>query len=66
MALHIGEFGVVTATILSTTVSGNSAGGVVAVPNFFGGSAYITITDCTISGNFTTPGGGGIFATVPS
>ncbi len=58
-----GEFGVVTATILSTTVSGNSAGGVVAAPNFFGGRAYITITDCTISGNFSATGGGGIFAT---
>jgi len=46
-----GEFGVVIATILSTTVSGNSAGGVVAAPNFFGGRAYVTITDCTISGN---------------
>ena len=55
-----GEFGVVTATILSTTVSGNSAGGVVAIPNFFGGRAYITITDCTISGNSSTMGGGGI------
>jgi hypothetical protein len=52
-----GEFGVVTATILSTTVSGNLAGGVVAAPNFFGGRAYITITDCTISGN-----SGGILA----
>jgi len=58
-----GEFGVVTATILSTTVSGNSAGGVVAAPNFFGGRAYITIIDCTISGNFSATGGGGIFAT---
>jgi predicted outer membrane repeat protein len=58
-----GEFGVVIATILSTTVSGNSEGGVVAAPNFFGGRAYITITDCTISGNFSTTGGGGIFAT---
>jgi predicted outer membrane repeat protein len=46
-----GEFGVVTATILSTTVSGNPFGGVVAAPSFFGGRAYITITDCTISGN---------------
>jgi hypothetical protein len=55
-----GEFGVVTATILSTTVSGNSAGGVVAAPNFFGGRAYIMITDCTISGNFSASGGGGI------
>ena len=34
-----GEFGVATATILGTTVSGNSAGGVVAAPNFFGGRA---------------------------
>src|SRR6266571_2972858 len=50
---------VVIATILSTTVSGNSEGGVVAAPNFFGGRAYITITDCTISGNFSTTGGGG-------
>jgi predicted outer membrane repeat protein len=58
-----GELGVVTATILSTTVSGNSAGGVVASPHFFGGRAYITISDCTISGNFSTTGGGGIFAT---
>jgi polymorphic membrane protein len=55
-----GELGVVTATILSTTVSGNSAGGVVAAPHFFGGRAYITITDCTISGNFSASGGGGI------
>jgi predicted outer membrane repeat protein len=55
-----GEFGVVTATILSTTVSGNSAGGVVAAPNFFGGRAYITITDCTITNNFSQSGGGGI------
>jgi len=58
-----GELGVVTATILSTTVSGNSAGGVVAAPHFFGGRAYITIIDCTISGNFSMTGGGGIFAT---
>jgi hypothetical protein len=56
-----GELGVVTATILSTTVTGNSAGGVVAAPNFFGGRAYITIIDCTISGNFNTGAGGGIF-----
>jgi hypothetical protein len=59
-----GEFGVVTATILSTTVSGNLAGGVLSAPNFFGGRAYITITDCTISGNFSAPGEGGIFGGV--
>jgi predicted outer membrane repeat protein len=58
-----GEFGVVIATILSTTVSGNSAGGVVASPHFFGGRAYITIIDCTITGNSAPSGGGGIFAT---
>jgi predicted outer membrane repeat protein len=58
-----GELGVVTATILSTTVSGNSAGGIVATPHFFGGRAFITIIDCTISGNFGTTEGGGIFAT---
>src|SRR6476646_3660673 len=58
-----GELGVVTATSLSTAVSGNSAGGVVAAPHFFGGRASITVIDCTISGNFSTMGGGGIFAT---
>jgi hypothetical protein len=55
-----GGFGVVTATILSSTVSGNSAGGVVAAPNIFGGRAYITITDCTISRNSTGINGAGI------
>jgi predicted outer membrane repeat protein len=55
------EFGTVTATILSTTVSGNSQGGVVTAPNIFSGGATVTITDCTISGNFSAPGGGGIF-----
>jgi predicted outer membrane repeat protein len=59
-----GEFGVVNATILSTTVSGNSAGGIEAAPNFFGGRAYITIIDCTISGNFATGTGGGILCGV--
>jgi predicted outer membrane repeat protein len=54
------EFGVVTATILSTTVSGNSAGGIVARPHIFGGRAYITIIDCIISGNSTAVNGGGI------
>ena len=58
------EFGVVTATILSTTVSGNSQGGVVAVyRTIFSGGATVTITDCTISNNFSAPGGGGIFGT---
>jgi predicted outer membrane repeat protein len=57
------EFGVVTATILSTTVSGNSQGGVSSVPYIFSGGATVTITDCTISGNFSAPGGGGIFGT---
>jgi hypothetical protein len=50
------ELGVVTATILSTTVSGNSQGGVFTQP--FIGGATVTITDCTISGNSA---GGGIF-----
>jgi predicted outer membrane repeat protein len=57
------EFGVVTATILSTTVSGNSQGGVSSVPNIFSGGATVTITDCTIRSNFSAPGGGGIFGT---
>ena len=57
------EFGVVTTTILSTTVSGNSQCGVSSVPNIFSGGATVTITDCTISGNFSQPGGGGIFGT---
>ena len=52
-----------TATILSTTVSGNSQGGVSSVPNIFSGGATVTITDCTISSNFSAPGGGGIFGT---
>jgi Right handed beta helix region len=57
------EFGVVTATILSTTVSGNSYRGVFTQPDFFSGGATVTITDCTISGNFSASGGGGIFGT---
>ena len=52
-----------TATILSTTVSGNSAGGISTQPDIFSGGATVTITDCTISGNFSSPGGGGIFGT---
>jgi hypothetical protein len=57
------EFGAVTATILSTTVSGNSQGGVFSLPYIFGGRANVTITHCTISGNFSAPGGGGILGT---
>ncbi len=52
------EFGVVTATILNTTVSRNSLGGVEASPHFFSGRAYITIIDCTITGNFSHDGRG--------
>jgi hypothetical protein len=53
------------ATILSTTVSGNSAGGVESGACF--GVAQLTITDCTISGNSADGGilaGCGIFLTV--
>jgi hypothetical protein len=57
------EFGVVTATIFSTTVSGNSYRGVFTQPNIFSGGATVTITDCTISGNFFASGGGRIFGT---
>jgi len=58
------EFGTVTTTILSTTVSGNSqGGGVFTQPDIFSGGATVTITDCTISGNFSAPGGGGISGT---
>jgi hypothetical protein len=60
------EFGTVTATILSTTVSGNSGGGISTQPNIFSGGATVTITDCTISGNFSSPGGGGINGTATS
>ena len=60
------EFGVVTATILSTTVSGNSQGGVSSAPNIFSGGATVTITDCTISGNFSAPGGVGSLVLTPS
>ena len=45
------EFVVVTATIRSTTVSGNLEGGIVANVAGFGISLQVTITDCTISGN---------------
>jgi predicted outer membrane repeat protein len=53
------EFGTVTATIVSTTVSGNSYG-VYTLPAIFSGGATVTINDCTISGNFSPTNGGGI------
>jgi hypothetical protein len=45
------NFVVLTATIRSTTVSGNLEGGIVANVGGFGTSLQVTITDCTISGN---------------
>src|SRR5262249_17512587 len=45
------DFVAVTATIRSTTVSGNSDGGIIANVSGFGTSLQLTITDCTISGN---------------
>jgi hypothetical protein len=45
------EFVVVTATIRSTTVSGNLEGGIVANVGGFGTQVHVTITDCTMSGN---------------
>jgi hypothetical protein len=45
------DFVVVTATIRSTTVSGNLEGGIVANVGGFGITLQVTITDCTISGN---------------
>jgi hypothetical protein len=45
------DFVVVTATIRSTTVSGNLGGGIVANVGGFGITLQVTITDCTISGN---------------
>ena len=53
------DFVVVTATIRSTTVSGNLAGGIIANVGGFGITLQVTITDCTISGN---SGYGGIHA----
>ena len=61
MVLYHVTDGVVTATILNTTVSGNSEGGVSCQPCIFSCGAYFKITDCTISGNFSASGGGGIF-----
>jgi hypothetical protein len=51
----------VYATIVSTTVSGNSAGGVLTCGcGAFGGFAGVTITNSTISGNSSGDSGGGI------
>jgi hypothetical protein len=49
-----GELEAVTATILSTTVSGNSQGGIITSA-FFGGGT-VTVTDSTISSNSTFGG----------
>ena len=59
---YVEEFAALTATIRSTTVSGNSAGGVLAQGGgvIFGGSIQVTVTDCTVSGNSFW---GGIHAT---
>jgi predicted outer membrane repeat protein len=52
ISFTVPQFVVVTATIRSTTVSGNLEGGIVANINVFVGSGLqLTITDCTISGN---------------
>src|SRR6478752_1771 len=59
---YVDEFATLTVTMRSTTVSGNSAGGVLAQGGgvIFGGSIQVTITDCTVSGNSFW---GGIHAT---
>ena len=59
---YVDEFAVLTTTIRSTAVSGNSAGGVLAQGGgvIFGGSIQVTVTDCTVSGNSFW---GGIHAT---
>jgi hypothetical protein len=52
-----------SATILSTTVSVNSAGGVLTCGcGAFGGFVGLTITNSTISGNSTGDSGGGVYA----
>ena len=59
---YVEESAVLTTTIRSTAVSGNSAGGVLAQGGgvIFGGSIQVTVTDCTVSGNSFW---GGIHAT---
>ena len=59
---YVEEFATLTVTMRSTTVSGNSAGGVLAQGGgvIFGGSIQVTVTDCTVSGNSFW---GGIHAT---
>ena len=52
ISFTVPQFVVLTATIRSTTVSGNLEGGIVAnVDVFVGSGLQLTITDCTISGN---------------
>jgi parallel beta-helix repeat protein len=59
---YVEESTTLTVTMRSTTVSGNSAGGVLAQGGgvIFGGSIQVTVTDCTVSGNSFW---GGIHAT---
>ena len=54
---HAIAFGAVTATIVSTTVSGNSGGGILTSVDAFG-VAGVTVTDSTVSSN---SGHGGIY-----
>ena len=52
ISFTVPQFVVLTATIRSTTVSGNLEGGIVAnVDVFVGSGLQLTITDCTVSGN---------------
>ncbi len=52
ISFTVTQFVVLTATIRSTTVSGNLEGGIVAsVDVFVGSGLQLTITDCTVSGN---------------
>jgi predicted outer membrane repeat protein len=50
---YVDEFATLPVTMRSTTVSGSSAGGVLAQGGgvIFGGSIQVTVTDCTVSGN---------------
>ena len=54
--------GIADATIVSTMVSGNSAGGVFSAAGGVIGSAGVTIINSTISGNLSGDRGGGVLA----